>query len=359
MSAPLYNLVFNGEIVESHSIEDVRATIAEMLRADSATIDRVFSGRPVIIKKGLDYRSAAKYALAFRKAGAICILESVRQDSVTQAPPQSEKTGKEYAGDDQQTVTCPKCGHVQLPACDCIRCGIIFDRRRGQEEEESRGLKSSNSIFYYDVAERKKQTALLVFLLILLAFTIYKFWIGNEIKHPPGILINSEPTQINISSPKPWQVGKRLVVPLAQFSLAARVLSKENYRIDAVADLSPIDLALGWGPMSDQGVLDKLSIAQASRRYGIFPKDGLTVPMAVLLACSSNMHMIPANGEIEDILNSVRTGELIKLSGYLVGVQEEGRWIWFSSLSRTDSGDGACEIIWVEHAFIRKGPESM
>jgi hypothetical protein len=148
-------------------------------------------------------------------------------------------------------------------------------------------------------------------------------------------------------------------VPLAQFKLTARVLSKENYQIDPVADLSPIDLALGWGPMSDQRVLDTMSIAQASRRFGIFPKNGCTIPMSVLLAHSSNMHMIPANGDIQDILDSVRTGELIELSGYLVGVQEGGRWIWFSSLSRTDWGDGACEIIWVEHAFIRKGIEPM
>jgi hypothetical protein len=65
------------------------------------------------------------------------------------------------------------------------------------------------------------------------------------------------------------------------------------------------------------------------------------------MECSSNMHMIPADDGIMDGLIGLRPGEVIELAGYLVGIQEGGQWTWVSSLSRTDTGDGACEVVWV------------
>ena len=43
--------------------------------------------------------------------------------------------------------------------------------------------------------------------------------------------------------------------PLAQFAVRARVLGREDYRMDKEADLSPIDLALGWKQMADPAVM--------------------------------------------------------------------------------------------------------
>ena len=58
-----------------------------------------------------------------------------------------------------------------------------------------------------------------------------------------------------------------MLTPLAAFVLDARVLHRENYHYDSAAALIPVDLAVGWGPMSDQAVLDHLKISQASRFY--------------------------------------------------------------------------------------------
>ena len=60
------------------------------------------------------------------------------------------------------------------------------------------------------------------------------------------------------------------------------------------------------------------------------------------------MHMIPANDEIESSLKSIRPGNLIDLRGFLVQAQAADGWNWRSSLSRTDEGAGACELVWVE-----------
>jgi hypothetical protein len=81
--------------------------------------------------------------------------------------------------------------------------------------------------------------------------------------------------------------------------------------------------------------------------------------MNILMANSSNMHMLPANARIEKSLRSLRVGELVELSGYLVGVQENGQWTWVSSLSRLDTGDGACEIFWVERVELLTSPKRL
>jgi hypothetical protein len=64
------------------------------------------------------------------------------------------------------------------------------------------------------------------------------------------------------------------------------------------------------------------------------------------------MHMIPANSQVEDALDAVHKGHVVRLKGYLVNVGAGDGWHWNSSLKRTDSGSGACEIIWVEEAEI-------
>ena len=52
------------------------------------------------------------------------------------------------------------------------------------------------------------------------------------------------------------------------------------------------------------------------------------------------------------LLRNVKEGDYIKIEGYLVYLyysNEDGRGEWTSSLTRTDRGDGACEVIYVKN----------
>jgi hypothetical protein len=130
------------------------------------------------------------------------------------------------------------------------------------------------------------------------------------------------------------------------------VLSSKKYRFDRSADLSPIDLALGWGSMSDEAVLNELKISQMGRFF-YWETDGpLPRPLEEIYANASNMHMIPANKYIRKTLFKVRPGQRIAIEGSLVSVTGKGGMTWQSSMSRTDTGRGACELIWVEKASI-------
>jgi hypothetical protein len=178
-----------------------------------------------------------------------------------------------------------------------------------------------------------------------IAFGIYWFWPEMVVRHDPGILVKEEPVQ-KATSVQGWEKGEYRITPLAEFEAKALILHLKKYSGGRESDLSPIDLALGWGPMSDQSVVDRLEISQSGRWYE-YKARVLPIPQKVIAASSSNMHMIPADEEVEDVLDGLHRGDIVWFSGYLVEVKSSDRWGWCSSLSRTDEGNGACEIVWV------------
>jgi len=68
------------------------------------------------------------------------------------------------------------------------------------------------------------------------------------------------------------------------------------------------------------------------------------------------MHMIPANDGIERQLKSLRLVNLVRIKGFLVEVSNKEGLHWKSSLTRSDTGAGACELLWVES--LRHGKSS-
>lgn len=176
---------------------------------------------------------------------------------------------------------------------------------------------------------------------------IFAIGCTSELEYPPGAIAPNDPIQEKISSAPVFQKNGYIIRPLARFVIEARVLSKERYRFDRGAALSPVDLALGWGPMSDQAVLDRIDISQ-SRRFYRWEVMQYPIPRRDIIEHSANMHMIPADKVVEYDLLDVKVGEVVKIEGYLVRAIGEDGSIWKSSMTRKDSGDGACELIWVE-----------
>jgi hypothetical protein len=189
--------------------------------------------------------------------------------------------------------------------------------------------------------------------LAFLALCVFGWFLYSRanppITYPPGILVASDPDQPGLlPTDIPFEKGEFHLVPLAHFSLEARVLHRKIYRYDKGAALVPVDLAVGWGPMSDQSVLDRLEISQASRFF-YYEYQGLPpIPTSEITSHATNLHLIPSTDVIAAECKSVRTGDLIHLSGLLVEASGPGIGTWRSSLTRTDSGNGACELVWVE-----------
>ena len=167
----------------------------------------------------------------------------------------------------------------------------------------------------------------------------------------PGVLAPKPPSQLDHAAP-PVRRDRFVLTPVAQFTGSARVLGRKDYRFGAEAALSPTDLALGWGRMSDSRVVDALEITQSNRwyhyRYRVPP-----IPPPEIARTSANMHFIPATDAVAAALERVREGDVVEFRGSLVDVRRADGWTWRTSRRRDDIGSGACEIVYLEHLRIR------
>jgi hypothetical protein len=178
-------------------------------------------------------------------------------------------------------------------------------------------------------------------------------WSRRPLHAAPGVLAADVPEQVDLDSPARLQRGDVTLVTRAHFDVTARVLSREDYRFDAGASLAPTDLALGWGRMSDSTVLDRIEISQSGRFYYWRVKD-FPIPRREIEESSANMHLIPADAGVRAMLDRVRAGEVVRIEGFLVDASHPDGWHWNSSLTREDTGNGACELVYVESLTIER-----
>jgi len=200
---------------------------------------------------------------------------------------------------------------------------------------------------------RGRLQRLAVFSLLAAGLMLSGCW--SDVTYPPGQVAPNDPIQTQVEKAPLIQHDGYLIEPVARFEVEARVLGTERYRMGREADLSPMDLALGWGPMSDQSVLDHIEISQF-RRFYYWQTKRMPIPRGDIVRHSSNMHLIPASDEVRKNLLRVRDGEIVQFKGYLVNLRATDGWRWTSSTSRTDTGNGACELIWVEKLISFPGP---
>lgn len=193
-----------------------------------------------------------------------------------------------------------------------------------------------------------------------------RFWVlalllcaGLEAWHtlpPPtlGVLAPAEPSQTNLlpGDPTEWAYHGVAFKPLARYDIKARILHRSSYYFDGPSGISNLDLAVGWGRMSDPAIYRPLDVSQGGRWYSWHYDGPPPIPLDEINRSSANTHIIPANPFIRRRLFWMREGDVVELSGYLVAARWPNGATWTSSLSRMDVGDHACEIMWVNSARV-------
>ena len=194
---------------------------------------------------------------------------------------------------------------------------------------------------------------------VLLVLTLLGCWGAwqhyrtRPIPHSPGTVVATAPSQTSARDDATFPYKGHTLTRLQDFDIRARVLSRADYSLDRGATLAPVDLALGWGRMSDSAVLAAFEIWQTNR-YFFWKAERLPIPQDEIISSSSNMHLIPADAEVARRLRETRVGDIVHFSGSLVEARGSDGHVWRSSLSRTDSGDGACELVYVEQFIIQR-----
>lgn len=150
----------------------------------------------------------------------------------------------------------------------------------------------------------------------------------------------------------------------ANYVLYGRVEEKFHYNPSRsfINKLSEYDLGIVWGKLLAENLEDMKFRNNGSRFLTYRYSQSFTNKMGGkenIINSLSNNHIIPDNEYILKCLKYLKEGEYIKLEGYLVNVTYKSdfdKGEWPTSLSRTDHGDGACEVFYVTNlTWLKKG----
>ncbi|MCK5177696.1 MAG: hypothetical protein KAQ92_08270 [Candidatus Aenigmarchaeota archaeon] len=144
------------------------------------------------------------------------------------------------------------------------------------------------------------------------------------------------------------------IYPKAQYRIYAMVMSKHRYRLGWEGKIAPYDLALAWDKLMLPEYQKGIRYSQGNRWYHYRYDAGYPLPKSYISSHSSNHHIIPGNDNLKKALGKIRVKEKVYLEGYLVHIKGKvkGREVWWnSSLTRKDSGNHACEILYLTKAI--------
>ncbi len=162
-------------------------------------------------------------------------------------------------------------------------------------------------------------------------------------------LLLTEPLQEDLSNEdlKPFVKEEFTITPVKRYRISARILRRENYYFSETHEILPIDLVLGWNIMSDLKTIkdNNIDISQSNRFYYWKIPSFEKIKREMIEINSANVHIGAINKEIKNELESLDKNDLIYFEGYLVNVvNNKNGYRFVSSLTRKDTGAGACEV---------------
>lgn len=176
----------------------------------------------------------------------------------------------------------------------------------------------------------------------------------SPVIQPAGVIVApAPPVQRALSTASQQAYHDLTLQPLATFEFDARLISLAWYSRGTEADYSPVDLGIGWGKMSDSANLDALEWSHDTRFLTYRYPDAPPIPQAELDRSIANLHILPASDAVLDKLETLRPGQRIVGRGVLVSASRTDGWHWNSSLTREDTGAGACELLLLSDIAVR------
>lgn len=191
------------------------------------------------------------------------------------------------------------------------------------------------------------------------------WWYKSQLPYPNEIIqaARSAPQQERTSSSSfDFDYGgvTYRIQPVAEYQLTGLVVSHNNtsgigdiYHDSNSVDLK--DLCLIWGSSFKNLAYQKVSFSSAPWTCYVKAQDRKVWEQFDMYQLSNN-HLIGATAEVRRIIKSVRIGDQVAIRGQLVRYFPENQpgLARNTSMVRTDTGNGACEVIFVEEISILK-----
>jgi hypothetical protein len=207
-------------------------------------------------------------------------------------------------------------------------------------------------------------------LLITVSFVclLISFWNRNQL---PGNIdyvpaIANEPAQTKTNK-RPFSVAYRdvqyHVAPEFEYDIVGMIVSyrhhDNNSRMHRLSNdhLNMLDVCVVWGENATGAELGKIDFWN-----GIFTCNFHTRDQAAWDSFDvnkiSNNHLISDDDYIRDQVRDIKIGDQIRVRGYLTSYGSPNVNPRSTSTTRTDTGDGACETIYVERFEIVRAATS-
>ena len=207
-----------------------------------------------------------------------------------------------------------------------------------------------------------------IFLPVTLIIYLLLFFVKPKLPDLPQIqkpVLDNDPSQQAASIlPIKSVYGKYAydITPLYSYEIYGIVVSEYSSRnfLDLTHKKDPAnirDLCLVWGDNIKSGAYQKVKYSHGEFTCYYSYTQNLDPPFNGLYL--SNNHLIPKNEDIEKKIARVNTGDQVRISGYLANYKitdENGRESSSrnTSITRNDTRNGACEIIYVNQIEVIK-----
>ena len=206
---------------------------------------------------------------------------------------------------------------------------------------------------------------LLVVILIATAVFSYPFILAatnreyRTIDNIPAPIQNSVAGNVSTRlSGSNWSANAK---HLASYQIEGLVVGLDDYTSNSLYDrVSPRDISLAWGDMAAHNNLItwERSHREMNAEVSLFAEIIIGKKYDELFSQYSNNHLIFNDDSIRETALSVKRGDHIKITGFLVDAtirDNNDRNAYYkltSSLRRDDEGDDSCEVILVTEVKI-------
>ena len=191
---------------------------------------------------------------------------------------------------------------------------------------------------------------------------LVSFWnindLPRDIDYVPAVL--NEPVQKTTHKP-PFDVNYNgvdyLVDPQYEYDLSGMIVSFRHHdgesRMHRRANdhLNMLDVCVIWGDNTRNPRLSEISFWNGIFTCNVKTKDQAAWDAFDMYQLSNN-HLISDDEFVRDQVRDIKVGDQIRVRGYLASYSSENGGTRGTSTTRLDTGDGACETIFVERFRI-------
>ncbi len=205
------------------------------------------------------------------------------------------------------------------------------------------------------------KTLFIIIMLICLGYYLNRYvFVHKEYEYVPDLGNLPQPVQYKAEGGTHMKVNdlEATIAFKAHYSISGRVVDIQTYGdYKDFNVMAPVDFGMVWGPFAKDEYQKRVTWSSYGTRFlSFYTSDsrwtGEIGGMSAVQSMFSNNHLIPADDAIKKQIDAIKKNQYVKLEGYLVTVYASSPTItyapWESSLTRLDSGDGACEIMYVE-----------